>query len=356
MNATGNFGGSSLNTMPRVSILVPVYNVAPYLRQALDSILAQTFRDFELILINDGSTDGSGAIIDEYRQRDTRIVAVHKENEGVARTLNLGLSMARGEYIRRFDSDDTCLPNALEKQVNYLDGHPNVALVGTQIAFQSNRGKVARHFRNPRNDYFQGEICRFAEPADFYQGCPIIHATVLLRRSIIEASGGYRAEFLTSEDIDLWLRMVEHHRMVVINECSYFVRLHSTSATQQHAVSRRFYRQLALAFHEERISKGSDPLQRGEPMPRPPVVGEVGSLVGLGAADGREVHPELDFTYRLLLDAGDWVNAFKLARQGLQSGWRCAATYKLLLFPLLGDRVVQRGVRAKALLKRAIPT
>lgn len=306
----------------KVSILVPVYNVEPYLRQALDSILAQTFSDFELLLIDDGSTDRSGEIIEEYRRQDARIVAVHKKNEGVALTLNRGLSMARGDYIRRFDSDDTCLSTALEKQVHFLDEHPEISLVGTQIAFQSNRGKIAWHFRNPHNDYFAGEAIKIASANDFKRGCPIIHATVLVRRSIMEEMGGYRTDFLTSEDIDLWLRIVERYPAAVLNDCSYFVRLHPTSATQKHVASRRFYRELALAYHEERQRCGSDPLQRGEPMPSPPETGESDVAVPLSIADGREVHPELDFLYRLLIDAGDWVNACRLVRAGLKSGWR----------------------------------
>ena len=88
-----------INAAPKVSIVVPVYNTAPYLRQAIDSILAQTFTDFELILIDDGSNDSSPDIIDSYK--DERIVAIHKENEGVARSLNRGLSLARGRFIRQ---------------------------------------------------------------------------------------------------------------------------------------------------------------------------------------------------------------------------------------------------------------
>lgn len=334
----------------KVSFVVPVYNVAPYLREALDSILAQTFRDFELILINDGSTDGSGAIIDEYRQRDARIVAVHKANEGVARTLNLGLGMARGEYIRRFDSDDTCLPDALEKQVRFLDEHPEVVLVGTQQAFQTNRGKIAHSVRVPHNNYFGGEPYRMVSPADFYERSPLVHGTVLMRHSVLNDCGVYRPEFLTSEDNDLWLRICEKHPVAVLNDCSYFLRLHATSATRQHAATRRFYRELALSFHEERLRTGTDPLLRGEPMPKPPAGAAESKPETIGAV-GRTVHLELDFMYRLLVDAGDWVNAFKLARQGLKSGWRCAVTYKLLLFPLLGERLVRQGVKAKALLR-----
>lgn len=335
----------------KVSILVPVYNVEPYLRKAVDSILAQTFADFELILINDGSTDRSGEIIEEYRRRDARIVALHKENEGVARTLNRGLAMAQGEFIRRFDSDDTCLPASLERQVCFLEDHPEVMVVGAQMAFQTNRGKIAHNVRVPHNRYFAGQTYRVVSPEDFYERSPIVHGTALMRRSVLDDVGVYRPEFLTSEDNDLWLRICEIYPVAVLNDCSYFLRLHSTSATQKHAASRRFYRELALSFHEERQRCGSDPLQRGELMPSPPAFDNEGDIAPAVKADGRTVHPELDFLYRLLIDAGDWINAFHLVRAGLKAGWRRVETYKLLAFPLLGERLVQMGVSAKALLR-----
>jgi glycosyltransferase involved in cell wall biosynthesis len=334
---------------PIVSILVPVYNVEPYLRQAIDSILAQTFTDFELILINDGSTDRSGEIIDSYRARDSRIVAVHKENEGVARTLNRGLAMARGKYIRRFDSDDTCLPTALEHQIEFLEQHPDVALVGTQIAFQSASGKIAWNFRNPHNKYFQNRDYRIVDASEFFDGCPIIHATVLIRTEIIKHLGGYRTEFLTSEDIDLWLRIIEVYPAAALNECSYFVRLHQTSATRRHKSSGSFYRELALKFHEERIAIGSDLLQRGESMPHPPAFTQ--NYAPSADPDGRTFRDDLDFIYRLMVDARDWRNISLLGRQALSSGWRRSETYKLLIFPFMGERLVQLGVSLKRLLK-----
>jgi glycosyltransferase involved in cell wall biosynthesis len=328
-----------------------VYNVAPYLARALDSILAQTYTDFELVLINDGSTDKSGEIIEKYRKRDRRIVVNHKDNEGVARTLNRGLGMARGEYIRRFDADDTCLPTALERQVRFLEDHPEVALVGTQQAFQTDRGKVAWNVRVPHDRYFDGKPYRMVSPADFYERSPIVHGTVLMRRSLIADVGGYRPEFLTSEDNDLWLRVCERYPVAVLNDCSYFLRLHATSATRQHAASRRLYRDLALAFHEERLCLGTDPLQRGEPMPLSPAQGDCDETAPSQAIPGMTVHPQLDFMYRLLVDAGDWVNAFRLARQALTMGWRRPETYRLLTFPLLGERLVRQGVKVKALLR-----
>lgn len=341
-----------MKSWPSVSIIVPVFNVEPYLCQAIDSILAQTYTDFELILINDGSTDQSGEIIEVYRRRDARIVVVHKENEGVARTLNRGLSMVRGEYIRRFDADDTCLPTALQHQVRFLEAHPDIALVSTQQAYQTTRGKIAWHYRTPNNRYFADQSYRLVEPREIYDLVPIVHGTVLVRKHAIDQVGSYRPEFLTSEDQDLWFRISERYPIAILNECSYFLRIHPRSATQRHKRSIHFYLDLALAFHKERLSVGTDPLQRGEPMPRPPKNGNGNGSPSADASYGRTVHPQLDFMYRLLVDAGDWVNAARLALRGMKTGWRCAATYKMLLFPLLGEKIVQRGVEVKSLFRK----
>jgi glycosyltransferase involved in cell wall biosynthesis len=337
------------SNQPIVSLLVPVYNVASYLRAAIESLLAQTFMDFELILINDGSTDGSDEIINEYSGKDSRIRVIHKENEGVARTLNLGLDLARGKYIRRFDSDDTCLPKALEKQVAFMEEHPEFALVSTQQAYQTERGKIAWNHRMPRNAYLNGEPYRVVKGEDFYDYCPIVHATALFRRDVAIVLRGYRTEFLTSEDNDLWLRMVEKYPMAVLNDCSYFVRLHATSATKQHASSCAFYRELALKFHEERLEKGSDPLMREEAMPQPPKMqcDNGGSLV----ADGQTVRVDLNFIYSLMIDAKDWKNSYILMKEALKFGWKNSGTYKLLLFPLLGPSLVQAGVKIKSLFR-----
>ena len=286
--------------------------------------------------------------MDAYGAKDSRIVAVHKANEGVARTLNHGLDLARGEWIRRFDSDDTCLPDALEKQFSFLQAHPEVAMVSTQQAFQTEQGRIARHHRMPPNHYFQQQPFRWLMPEDFYAFSPVVHGTALFRRSVVQGLGGYRTGFLTSEDNDLWLRICERHPVAVLNDCSYFLRLHGTSATKRHAASLKFYRELTLRFHEERMATGTDSLQRGEPMPQPSAGDAMQSQSAVSNASGLTYRDDLDFIYRLMVDARDWSQVRMIASQALRSGWRRQMTYKLLLYPLLGDRLVRTGVRIKS--------
>ena len=122
-----------MDSSPRVSVIMPAYNAAAFVRAAVDSILAQTFVDFELIILNDGSTDDTQDIIERYD--DNRIRLINKSNSGVAATLNLGLTEAQGEFIWRHDADDISLPEKLARQVTFLDSHPEFVLCATQIAY-----------------------------------------------------------------------------------------------------------------------------------------------------------------------------------------------------------------------------
>ena len=130
---------------------MPAYNAAAFVRAAVDSILAQTFVDFELIILNDGSTDDTQDIIERYD--DNRIRLINKSNSGVAATLNLGLTEAQGEFIWRHDADDISLPEKLARQVTFLDSHPEFVLCATQIAFMTERGKIAWNKRSIDTNY-----------------------------------------------------------------------------------------------------------------------------------------------------------------------------------------------------------
>ncbi len=126
---------------PKVSVIMSVYNGDKYLREAIESILNQTFTDFEFIIVNDGSTDNSLEIIESYD--DERIKTINnKKNIGLTKSLNKALKFAKGKYIARQDADDVSLPNRFEKQVEYLDSHPEVALVGTSVYLIDENGKI----------------------------------------------------------------------------------------------------------------------------------------------------------------------------------------------------------------------
>lgn len=187
---------------PAVSVLMPVYNAERYLAPAVDSILAQTFTDFEFLIVDDGSTDGSLAILQNYAQRDPRIRLVSRPNTGYVVALNEMLDMARGEFLARMDADDIALPERFARQVEFLNDQPEVVAVGSQALAIDPEG-------NP--------LCLWSVPTDHdtivarhLQGeSQIHHPTLMTRRNAAIAVNGYRPEYLYVEDYDLYLRLEE---------------------------------------------------------------------------------------------------------------------------------------------------
>ena len=341
-----------MNKSPLVSVLMPVYNAEKYLKTAIDGILAQTFTDFELIAVNDGSADNSEEIILSYK--DERIKYYKQENQGVARTLNNGLNHCRGKYIRRHDADDLSTPNSLKEQVDFMEKHPEYALVSSQIAFMTSSGKIAYNHKNPSNDFFKGEKFIEITKDNYWENRPIIHATVLAKKELFNETGGYRTEFPTSEDIDLWLRILEKHKAAVINRLHYFVRLHQTSNTKLHGSKNAFYRNLAYDFFKNRKKTGSDPLMRGEPMPKPPepdyskTQKQEQALARKGKLFRGDI---LNYRYKIFTDAKDRKLVRESVKTALKDGWKLKQTWKAILFPLLGEKMVSLGVKIKSVFK-----
>lgn len=185
---------------PLVSVLMPVYNGGPYLAEAIQCILHQTFADFELIIINDGSTDDSEAVIRSFH--DPRIRYISQQNQGLAATLNNGLAVARGKWIARQDQDDVSLPERFAKQLAFLEAHPEVGLLGTCATVTDAQGKAIGALDHPTTD---GPL-RFALLFD----SPFVHASVMAARSLFEKVGGYDTDPLVFEDYDMWSRMMRH--------------------------------------------------------------------------------------------------------------------------------------------------
>lgn len=332
-----------MQRFPLVSVLMPVYNGEKYIKDALDSVLNQTFKDFELILINDGSTDGTQDIIKTYT--DARINYRYQSNQGVAKTLNNAIALANGTYIWRHDADDISLPEQLQTQLDFLEQHPNFVLVSTQIAFMSDNGKIAYDFKQPSDGYFQNKPYIKVKRSHFNPYSPITHATVLIKKSAFDTIGTYRTEFKTSEDTDLWLRIIEKYDAAVLHYCSYFVRLNATSATQVYKKTNNFYRELAFQFADERKTKGSDLLQLGEKMP-PPI--GIPFIQLERKENGKNFRSDLlAFQYKIVLNAKDYQNVFKIIGISIKEGWKLSSTWKAILFPMLGSKFVKTGVKVK---------
>jgi glycosyltransferase involved in cell wall biosynthesis len=337
---------------PLVSILMPAYNTERYINTAIKSILNQTFTDFELIIVNDGSTDDTENIIKLFT--DSRIRYYKQENQGVAKALNYGLSKCTGRYIRRHDADDVSLPDALEKQITFLQKHPQYPMVSTQIAFMTENGKIAYKFKNPSNAFFNNNYSVEVTKDNYWANRPIIHATILAKRSLFIEVGNYRTQFPTSEDIDLWFRILEKYNVIVINECSYFVRLNEFSNTRVHGQLNSFYRELAYKFHKQREKTGSDSLMRKEQMPVPNKKNDnvEEATQNTNKRKCRLFRDDiLNYQYRIFVNAKDWKLVWKSIKIALRDGWKLKRTWKAILFPLLGKRLVSIGVSIKQIFK-----
>lgn len=186
-------------TTPLVSVLLPVYNAQDYLREAIDSILGQTLDDFELIIINDGSSDNSKAIINSYT--DPRIVLIDQENTGLPISLNRAITRAKGKYLARQDADDVSLPTRLAEQVRYLDLNPDCALLGTWAQILEKDRLSTRELTHP---YENGEI----QIKLLFYNC-FVHSSVMIRKEVLDQCGLYPEDpqKFPPEDYDLWLRI-----------------------------------------------------------------------------------------------------------------------------------------------------
>lgn len=188
-----------LQSSPVLSVVLPVYNGLPYLRQAVESVLTQSFGNFELIVINDGSSDGSQELLETFD--DPRLRIVQQVNKGLSSTLNVGIAQARGRYIARQDQDDVCLPARFEKQVAFLEANPGVGLVGTAAEIWVGGTKTDRMLHHPS----EAGVLAFSLLFNNY----VVHSSVMLRRSVLQSVGGYSEDKTRQppEDYELWSRI-----------------------------------------------------------------------------------------------------------------------------------------------------
>ena len=203
---------------PAVSVLMPVYNGARFLAEAIDSIRGQTFADFEFVIVDDGSTDASPAILADHARMDPRIRVVSQANAGIVAALNRGLAECRAPLVARMDADDVSLPPRLERQRAFLEAHPRVAVVGTALQLVSETGAVGPEVRHATG---QAAISR-----GLRRGNCLAHPTVMMRRGVVLAVGGYREFLRHAEDYDLWTRLVERHQLANLTECLLRYRVH----------------------------------------------------------------------------------------------------------------------------------
>ncbi|MFN7141023.1 MAG: glycosyltransferase family 2 protein [Limisphaerales bacterium] len=215
--------------MTRVSVILPFFNSERYLAEALESIRRQSFSDFELLLINDGSSDHSADIAQEMASKDSRIVLLHGDHRGGAQCRNDGISMAKGELIAMMDSDDVAEAERLAHQVRFLESNPECCAVGTQAiridpdGWAINTWRVPEEHEEIDNSHMRGISGQ------------IIHPSVMMRKSFVQRVGGYRPG--VAEDYDLFLRLAEIGRLANLPQALMQYRLHTKSTTLGSAYS-----------------------------------------------------------------------------------------------------------------------
>lgn len=214
---------------PKISVLMGIYNCADTLEQAVSSIQNQTYTNWELILCEDGSLDNTYEVARELAASDRRIVLLRNErNLGLNATLNRCLAAATGEYIARMDGDDDCLPERFEKQLAFLESHPDIDIVSTPMILFDETG-----------EWGKTTAIEFPQPEDVVTGSPICHAPVMMRKACMDAVGGYTEDkrMLRVEDVNLWIKLyTAGYRCCNLQEPLYRMR------NDQNALNRRKYR------------------------------------------------------------------------------------------------------------------
>ncbi len=210
---------------PQVTVLMPAYNAERYIRPAIASILNQTFRDFELLIIEDGSTDATEEIIGEFN--DPRISVFKNEvNRGIVYSLNKGVALARGEYLARMDTDDLSEPNRLMLQYEYLANHPDIAICGSGMMLFNSKGSFGKVYYS---------LDSSALKAEMLFNSPFAHPSIMARREVL-AANPYEPSALHAEDYDLWSRILLSHRGVNL---PYFLLRYRISPNHITAVANR---------------------------------------------------------------------------------------------------------------------
>lgn len=247
---------------PAISVAMSVYNGERFLDAAIESVCAQTFADFEFLILDDGSTDGSRAIISAHAARDSRIRPVFRENRGLIASLNQLLDMARAPLIARMDADDICLPDRFEKQIAFLAGHPDHGVLGTFTRDIDEHGQAYPLSTNEHPRTHEQFLDHAAN------GGPLLaHPSVMYRRDVVLAAGGYHAAFRHCEDFDLWLRLASRTRIANLSDRLIQYRHYAGQVSSRHALEQQIGVAVSRIAYAERLAGRPDPTEHLDALP-----------------------------------------------------------------------------------------
>jgi GT2 family glycosyltransferase len=305
---------------PRVSVLMPVFNTLRYVGDALASIQNQSFTDFELIVLDDGSTDGSTRILKEFAALEPRMRLLQQPNEGLIASRNRLLAEALGEFVAWMDSDDLSHPDRLMRQISAFEADDRLVCLGTNIMVVDPDGLPLGTEEYPqlheaiRSQQMLGGGLRFP--------------STVVRRTHAMAAGGFRNPFRMGEDFDFLLRVAERGRIGNLAEFLYVYRQHLSSTCAAQGPNWSRYRDIILELASERLESGNDRLQRGEPV----------TLPETSSNETRKFVPIILVDWaRRALNAGDRTRAF---RYTLKAIW--AAPFQQLAWRHLAKLILRR--------------
>ena len=327
---------------PIVSVVMSVHNGEPFLREAVDSILTQSFREFEFIVIDDGSTDGSAAILDSCLRRDSRMRVYHQTNRGLVESLNRGCALARGKYIARMDADDISVADRLMWQLHFMQRHPAVGVVGGFIQCIGAKGKPLKTSVRPAENH---EV-----KSALAHTCVLCHPTVLMRRDVFTSIGGYRKALADAEDYDLWLRVAERFQLANLPVVVLKYRIHPSQVTMRKCRQQALSSLAALAAVAARRSGKPDPLDS---------IAEItpAVLVELGVNESVQRATMARYSLgciRKMYNAGEYSTARHLVEEALTSfDWKYAETWIISDIHLFMARLLWRQGRLGASMRSA---
>lgn len=240
-------------SVPRVSVVMPIYNAARFLDLAICSIRAQTLTDFEFILVDDGSTDAIDPILTKHTAADPRLSVLRLPHGGIATALNHGVVRAQANLIAIMNADDEALPERLERQMAAMREQPTIAALGSAAEMIDQDGRALGRIQPP------GDPAVIREK--LMEANWLAHPTVMMRRAIVLAAGGYRPIFTACEDYDLWLRVSEHHDLGNTPEPLLRYRTHDNQVSRRSWMLQRL--QVLAAQHAARLRRAGypDPMQ-----------------------------------------------------------------------------------------------
>ncbi len=227
---------------PTISVILPAYNIERYLAKAIQSIIEQTFTDFELLIVNDGSVDNTQAVAQGFD--DNRIHIINNpRNIGLMRTLNVGIKHAKAALIARQDADDWSHPNRFQKQIDFMNANPDVAACSTnRINVDENGNEQPMRPMPPRPTY-----------ASMKKRNEMVHTSAVIRKSVLDEVGGYNEHFRSAEDYELWLRIIQKHPIANLPEPLCYIMVHSQSSTGKAPGDLVRWHMLALAVTQGAI-------------------------------------------------------------------------------------------------------